>query len=66
MKSNKHLTTHIFRHTHISLLAELGVPLKTIMDRVGHTNPKTTLSIYSHVTEEMKKDVANKLDALYG
>lgn len=66
VKIDKHLTTHIFRHTHISLLAELGVPLKTIMDRVGHTNPKTTLSIYSHVTEEMKKDVASKLDALYG
>lgn len=30
----KHLTTHIFRHTHISMLAELGVPLKTIMQRV--------------------------------
>ena len=35
----KHLTTHIFRHTHISMLSELGVPLKTIMQRVGHNDP---------------------------
>ena len=35
----KHLTTHIFRYTHISMLSELGVPLKTIMQRVGHNDP---------------------------
>lgn len=58
----KHLTTHIFRHTHISLLAELGVPLKTIMQRVGHNDPNTTLSIYTHVTKSMHDDVINKLN----
>lgn len=58
----KHLTTHIFRHTHISMLAELGVPLKTIMQRVGHNDPNTTLSIYTHVTESMHDDVINKLN----
>ncbi|MGT2669266.1 hypothetical protein [Streptococcus porcorum] len=25
------------------------------MERVGHTDPKTTLSIYSHVTANMKE-----------
>ena len=58
----KHLTTHIFRHTHISILAELGVPLKTIMQRVGHNDPNTTLSIYTHVTKSMHDDVINKLN----
>ena len=46
-KLNKRLTTHIFRHTHISQLAEMRVPVKTIMARVGHNNPNTTLNIYS-------------------
>ena len=59
---DKHLTTHIFRHTHISMLAELGVPLKTIMQRVGHNDPNTTLSIYTHVTKSMHDDVINKLN----
>ena len=58
----KHLTTHIFRHTHISILAELGVPLKTIMQRVGHNDPNTTLSIYTHVAKSMHDDVINKLN----
>lgn len=58
----KHLTTHIFRHTHISMLAELGVPLKTIMQRVGHNDPNTTLSIYTHVTKSIHDDVINKLN----
>ena len=53
----KHLTTHIFRHTHISMLAELGVPFKTIMQRVGHNDSSTTLSIYTHVTKSMYDDV---------
>lgn len=60
---NKHLTTHIFRHTHISILSELGVPLKAIMQRVGHNDPNTTLSIYTHVTNTMKEEVLNKLDS---
>ena len=34
---NKHISTHIFRHTHISLLAEQGIPLEAIQDRIGHT-----------------------------
>lgn len=59
----KNLTTHIFRHTHISILAELGVPLKAIMQRVGHNDPNTTLSIYTHVTQNMHDDVIVKLNA---
>ena len=51
---DKKLTTHIFRHSHISFLAEKGVPLKAIMDRVGHTDPDTTLKIYSHTTINMQ------------
>lgn len=59
----KHLTTHIFRHTHISMLAELGIPLKAIMQRVGHNDPSTTLSIYTHVTQHMKDDIVEKLNS---
>lgn len=60
--SDKHLTSHILRHTHIAMLSEKGVPLKAIMERVGHSDPKTTLGIYSHVTENMKDDIIDKLD----
>lgn len=61
---NKKITTHIFRHTHIALLTELGIPLKAIMERVGHNNPNTTLAIYSHVTEKMSKNILDKLEKI--
>lgn len=57
----KKATPHIFGHTHVSMLAEAGVDLKTIMDRVGHDNEKTTLQIYTHVTEKMKQDADQKI-----
>ncbi|MDQ0232862.1 tyrosine-type recombinase/integrase [Metabacillus malikii] len=34
---NPELTPHSLRHTHTSLLAEAGVSLEQIMDRLGHT-----------------------------
>ena len=57
----KHATPHIFRHTHISMLAEAGVDLPTIMKRVGHDDRETTMKIYLHVTEKMKKNASEKI-----
>lgn len=59
---DKHLSPHIFRHTTISILAENNVPLKTIMDRVGHADSEVTTSIYTHVTRNMKDQAVNVLD----
>lgn len=53
---------HIFRHTHISMLTEANVDLKTIMDRVGHEDARTTLKIYTHVTNKMKENALEKLE----
>ena len=58
----KPVSTHTFRHTHISLLAEANVPLKAIMERVGHNEPRTTLSVYTHVTEAMKQQLDNAIN----
>lgn len=57
----KPATPHILRHTHISMLAEAEVDLPTIMKRVGHEDEETTLKIYTHVTEKMKKKANEKL-----
>jgi integrase len=35
---NIELSPHSLRHTHTSLLAEAGVALEQIMDRLGHTD----------------------------
>lgn len=60
----KKISTHIFRHTHISMLAEMNVPLKAIMNRVGHNDPNTTLQIYTHVTDIMRKELTEKLEKM--
>lgn len=48
---NGQLTPHSLRHTHTSLLAEAGVGLEQIMDRLGHTDDHTTKNVYLHVTK---------------
>lgn len=60
----KKITTHTFRHTHISILFEIGADLPYVMDRVGHADSRTTLEIYAHVTHKMKDDTLKKLNML--
>lgn len=59
---HKTLTSHIFRHTHVSLLAENNVQLAAIMERVGHEDSNITNKIYTHVTKKMKEDITTKLE----
>jgi len=61
---SKDLTPHSLRHTHTSLLAEAGVGLEEIMQRLGHTDDDTTKRVYLHVTKDMKKEAAHKFDKL--
>lgn len=58
------LTPHSLRHTHTSLLAEAGVGLEEIMQRLGHIDDDTTRRVYLHVTKQMKKEAAKKFDDL--
>ncbi|AMQ04983.1 tyrosine-type recombinase/integrase [Sporosarcina psychrophila] len=61
---NLEVTPHSFRHTHTSLLAEAGVGLEEIMDRLGHQDDEVTRKVYLHVTSEMKKEASNKFSEL--
>lgn len=57
---------HILRHTHITMLTEAGVELDTIMNRVGHSDARTTKNIYTHITKNKKKDAATQVNFHYG
>jgi integrase len=61
---NPELTPHSLRHTHTSLLAEAGVSLEQIMDRLGHTDDQITKNVYLHVTKDMKKEASQKFSEL--
>lgn len=57
----KKITVHGWRHTCASLLFEAGSSLKEVQDRLGHNDVKTTMDIYTHVTEKAKSEAIQKL-----
>ncbi|MET3769433.1 integrase [Marisediminicola sp. UYEF4] len=60
----KKVTLKGLRHTHATLLLELGVHPKVVQERLGHSNISTTMNIYSHVTPTMQRDAVTRLSAL--
>ncbi|EPS56788.1 hypothetical protein CLQ_01436, partial [Clostridium botulinum Af84] len=48
-RSIKRIRLHDLRHSHASLLIELGFTPLLISQRLGHENVETTLNIYSHL-----------------
>jgi integrase len=61
---NEGLTPHSLRHTHTSLLAEAGVGIHEIMERLGHQDDEITKRVYLHVTKTMKKEASHKFGEL--
>lgn len=45
------ITVHGFRHTFASLLFQSGLQPKSAQELLGHKDIKTTMNIYTHVTE---------------
>jgi len=57
-----YITLHGLRHSHVSYLISLGVPITVISRRIGHKSPKITLDTYSHMYEQGARDVAALLE----
>lgn len=49
---------HDLRHTHATILLQMGVNPKIVAERLGHSSVQITLDTYSHVLPSMKKDLA--------
>lgn len=60
----KPIRIHDLRHSHASLLIEMGFPPLVIAERLGHESVKTTLEIYSHLYPGKADEVATKLNDL--
>ena len=54
------------RHTHTTLLLELGEHPKVVQERLGHSTITTTMNIYSLVTPTMQKAAVNRFAAHLG
>ena len=55
---------HDFRHSHASLLIELGFSPLAIAERLGHESVKTTLDTYSHLYPNKQDELAKKLQEI--
>lgn len=55
-------TAHWLRHTFITLMYLAGVDVLTAKEQAGHADIKTTLSIYTHLDKQHKKNNLSKLD----
>jgi Site-specific recombinase XerD len=60
----KKIRIHDLRHSHASLLIEMGFSPLLISERLGHEDIKTTLQTYSHLYPNKQAEVAAKLQAL--
>lgn len=62
--SVKRIRLHDFRHSHASLLIELGFSPLLIAERLGHENIERTLNTYSHLYPNKQAELIEKLEKL--
>ena len=56
--------TYDLRHSHASIMIDLGVNLLALAQRMGHTDPAMTLRLYGHLFEGAQHQLSEKIDAL--
>lgn len=59
------ITPHALRHNYITMCWENGFDPYTTMQLVGHTSIKTTLDIYTHLSETMMESAAIKIEDMF-
>ena len=57
----KRIRIHDLRHSHVSLLIEMGFSALAIADRVGHESVDITYK-YAHLFPSKQQEMAQKLD----
>ena len=55
---------HGFRHLNATLMDQLNAPMKTRQQRLGHSDSKITLDVYTHATSEDDKRVAEEMGGI--
>ena len=60
----KRIRIHDLRHSHASLLIELGYSPLLIAERLGHENIETTLQTYSHLYPNKQGELATQLETM--
>lgn len=58
------IRVHDLRHSHASMLIEMGFDILEISERLGHESAKTTLDTYSHLYPDKDQKLADRLNQL--
>ena len=58
----KKVRFHDLRHTFATNALEHGMDIKTLSTIIGHVSSAATLNVYAHVTDDMKRQAAAKID----
>lgn len=58
------LGLHGFRHWHATQLLNVGVPIKSVQERLGHSHASTTMNIYAHPVEATARVAAKEVAQL--
>ena len=58
----KHIRFHDLRHTFATTALANGMDIKTLSAIIGHNSAETTLNIYTHITDEMQRTAADKIE----
>ena len=53
---------HDLRHSHASMLIDMGFNVQQIAERLGHSNANTTMRVYAHLYPDRDVELAQKLD----
>lgn len=53
---------HDLRHSYAVAAIRSGDDIKTVQDNLGHATAAFTLNVYGHVTEQMKRDSAARME----
>lgn len=54
------INIHGFRHTHASLIFDAGMTLKQVQHRLGHSDMKTTMNVYTHITQSAVDEIGER------
>ena len=54
----RRIRLHDLRHTHASILLKEGIVPKVVSERLGHSSPAFTMTVYQHVLPGMQADAA--------
>ena len=57
------LRFHDLRHTYATISLKNGDDIKTVSESLGHATVAFTLDVYGHVTDKMRKDSADRMQA---